>query len=305
MPSKKSETVKANIDLKKGAIQLEGPQEFVEKYLDKYNSQYNNSLPAEHSSTDEIKEEVKSHQSNEELDRNINEKLEEIRKDIISGHLIQKRTFLFAIGFSIIAIAIAYYPSILEKMGLETIDFYVTNFSGFLGLATFVFIYAILSTKKVKQENGTDKEEKPSTGIGILFTFSFNLFFLALINKNLDVSSNITGWQKSITSGWYYLIFIGLFFLILAIYFKLPKHKIQMWLLKNIFNKYTLQAIKLLGWAIILVLFGSALIKSIQSDWAAIVGMLCIGAGIGFLVYGFIYCIVTGINLQKAKKIQS
>jgi hypothetical protein len=33
MATKKSETAKANIDLKKGTIQLEGPQEFVEKYL--------------------------------------------------------------------------------------------------------------------------------------------------------------------------------------------------------------------------------------------------------------------------------
>jgi len=34
MEQKKSDVVKAFIDLKKGVLQLEGPQEFVEKYLD-------------------------------------------------------------------------------------------------------------------------------------------------------------------------------------------------------------------------------------------------------------------------------
>ena len=52
------DTVKAVINLKEGTLQLEGPQEFVEKYLDQYNSMIQNwktfsSLPPEAKRKDE------------------------------------------------------------------------------------------------------------------------------------------------------------------------------------------------------------------------------------------------------------
>ncbi len=159
-----------------------------------------------------------------------------------------------------------------------------------------------MTIEKAKKGKKNDKEEKPSPGIGLLLTFSFNLFALALINRNLNVSGNVVGWEKTITSNWYYLAFLGIIFLLFGLYFKLPKHKAQEWFLKNVFNKYTLQAIKLIGWAIVLVLFGTALIKSIQTNWSAAIGLICIGAGIGFLVSGIIYGVVTSIKITETKK---
>jgi hypothetical protein len=63
MAEKKSEMVKANINIKKGTLELEGPQEFVEKYLKpilKNNKPFSKAFPKPKPTVEE-KDKIKQH----------------------------------------------------------------------------------------------------------------------------------------------------------------------------------------------------------------------------------------------------
>lgn len=201
----KSAVVKAFIDFKKGVLQLEGPQEFVEKYLD---STVKNCKP---------------------------------------------------------------------------------------------FAASSPKPKPTAEEQEKTKQYKNSVAESLV-TLSIGLFTVALLNRTLAVSGKVLGWYKVVASGWYYVAYLGIISLFFGLYFVFPSHNRQEWLIRNIFNKSILKAIKLYGWAIVLVLFGEGLIKTIQSDWAAIIGLICIAAGCAVLIYGIFLSICRPLEESIFKK---
>ncbi len=128
-----------------------------------------------------------------------------------------------------------------------------------------------------KGEESKEREYRYSVAESLV-TLSLGMIIVALLNKSLNVSI----WL------WCPLAILGIISLLLALYFVVsPSHKIQEWLIRNIFNKPKLKTIKLCGWAIVLVLFGEELIKIIQTDWSAVILLLCIFAGYAVLAYAF------------------
>ncbi len=198
----KSNIVKAFIDLKKGVLQVEGPQEFVEKYL---NSIVKNCKP-------------------------------------------------FSKAFP------KPEPTIEEQ-------------------------------DKIKQYKNSVAES--------LASFSFNVLLLALLNRSLYLSGNLTGCGNIIASSWHYLAYFGTLNLLISIsiYLEFPSHKLQKWLVTSIFNPQNLKVIKYVGWTIVLVLFGISL-QAIQEGWAAILGQICILAGIATLAYVLVKSIVSKKEVQ-------
>jgi len=188
MPTKQSEIVKASVDLKKRTLQLEGPQEFVEKYL---------------------------------------------------NHVIE-------------------------------------NCKPFVKKNT--------KPEPTKEERKETKQYRKFVAES-LFNFSISLIILSLLNRSLYMSDNLEGWHKIITSGWYYLAYFGIFFLLMSVYVRVPGHHLQAWLIKNIFHNRFLVSLKYLGFAVIMILFGQNLIQQIQTDWAAVLGQLSIALGAAFFAY--------------------
>jgi hypothetical protein len=135
------------------------------------------------------------------------------------------------------------------------------------------------------------KEEKSITNsvADSLFRFSLNLLALSLLNRSLDLSLNLSGIDKTISSNWYVLAIICGLVLGFCVYFKLPLPLKQQWMIDQVFNKYFVQCIKYIGYIIVLVLTGRNIIIIFQTTWSCFVGYVFWG--------GALFCLYLMIKL--------
>ena len=99
------------------------------------------------------KQEMTSQQYTNE---DICQKLEDVKSSIKIGERIQLKwqlgIFFLTFSGALLILAFSYYPSLLNKVGLDTVDFYTINFSGFIGLAVTSFIIGTLFILRAKNK---------------------------------------------------------------------------------------------------------------------------------------------------------
>lgn len=91
---------------------------------------------------------------------------------------------------------------------------------------------------------------------------------------------------KSLSAGWVPLVVIGGIFMLSSLYFLginrfMPDKK-----RRKIINEVSFARINHIEWFLGFVAFGVALIQTVQTNWAAITGIICIIVGYAVLAYG-------------------
>jgi len=102
--------------------------------------------------TQEAEVESSTQQQKDYSHKGIYQKLEDIEEGIKSSSQTQKFGILYALGVAFIVLALSYMPALFEHAGIATASFYSINISGFIGLGTFLLVYALQIRRGTKKE---------------------------------------------------------------------------------------------------------------------------------------------------------
>lgn len=99
----------------------------------------------------EAKVENNTQQQEEYSHKDIYSKLEDIEKKVDSSSRTQKSVFLYAIGAAFVILGLSYWPGLLERIGMDTATFYLTNSLGLIVLGFIAIISAIVFQRAQKK----------------------------------------------------------------------------------------------------------------------------------------------------------
>ena len=84
--------------------------------------------------------------------KDIYSKLDDIENTIKSSTQIQKIGILYALGGAFVILGFSLWPGLLERLGMDTTRFYLTNPVAFIALGSIAMIYAYTLSRQKKKK---------------------------------------------------------------------------------------------------------------------------------------------------------
>jgi len=107
-----------------------------------------------------IKAKSKIYESKEITNEDIYNKLGAIEDRIEHGSIVQVVLFLFAIGLALVILGLTYWPGLLEKLGIDTTEFYARNPITLIILGMIPVFYAIYLARRMKKRSKKREEDE-------------------------------------------------------------------------------------------------------------------------------------------------